>query len=226
LLYGNYNRKFDTEDASEIEIVKKIALENEVLRPLVYKITPGNNPGEYTIAKLTNLEIDKDFNPIGEESFTYDLCIYYFRLLYNLTYNDNIYVTITANTGMSWGSSFLTRYNIKDNQWQVIKKLDSNIENYNIKYQDKLWYFDEYNMENLGIHWLDINKEEAGFIKSNVTLPDFVKYEGYTNGIITYSGADPATSNKVNIYIDITTGEAVNEVNTPEMIFNTIIPLN
>lgn len=108
----------------------------------------------------------------------------------------------------------------------MIKKLGYAVKTYNIEYQDKLWYFDKDNMKNLGIHWLDINNEEAGFVKFNVSLPDFVKYEGYENGIITYTGADPATSNKVNIYIDITTGEAVNEVKAPEMQFTTIVPLN
>ena len=76
------------------------------------------------------------------------------------------------------------------------------------------------------IHWLDLNSLQSGTIHCNVILPDYVGYSSYKNGIITCRGVDPATSNKVNIYIDITTGEAVSEVNSPEYFFETIVPLN
>ena len=234
------NEKFYyTEDTSERENLNKIATGTKALMPSVFKVAPGNNQGEYDLTKITNLNICNDFRVLrctsnsnyknqlgyGSNCIDVDYIIGEFQSSREpkfITCDNNIYIILTDLNYTQW----LTRLDIKENQWQMIKKLDFDIEEYNIKYLDKLWYFNKNDKANLGIYWLDINNEDSGFVKFNVTLPNFVEYKGYENGIITYSGADPANSNKVNIYIDITTGEAVNEVNTPELIFSTIIPLN
>ncbi len=222
--YNNWD--FKTYDASERETIEKIVFENEALRPVIYKITPGNNPGEYSFTNLTNLEVNKDFETVQVDYYS-RIYTFGYKGSYHFISDDKIYLLLRESyANLTSYYSWLTRYNFKDNKWQVIKKLEFDLNYYNIEYQDKLWFFDKKNNKiNPGIYWLDLNAEDSGFIKFN-TLPDFVKYKEYENGVITYSGVDPSTSNTVNIYIDITTGEAVNEVNTPEMIFNTLIPLN
>ena len=205
-----------------VETINKTAYE-KIPKPIIYKIIPVDNVGRAELIKITSLYAAKDYDWLNLN----DKCIWGSTISYGCKYyptgvsqlikgDREIYLIVNG---------WLTLFNLKDNQWNMIKQLES--DNYDIEYQRKLWCIvGEKNDPDYGANWLDINTEESGFIKFNVTLPDFVKYEGYTNGIITYSGADPANSNKVNIYIDITTGEAVNEVNTPEMIFNTLIPLN
>ena len=204
----------------EIEnAINKIAYEKLPL-PTIYSVTPGENPREIAFIKLAVLNKWNDYRFFGmykDGTMIYGGHDHYIpdEIRY-ICSDDNLYVFI---------NNYLTCFDLKNNNWEVIKELES--DNYDIEYQGKLWSIvGEKNDPDYGANWLDINTAETGFVKFNVTLPDFVKYDGYENGIRTYSGVDPATSNKVNIYIDITTGEAVNEVKAPEMQFTTIVPLN
>ena len=205
----NYNMTRD----EVISAINKAAYEKLPL-PTIYNIIPGEKPGEITFKKIVTLNKWNDFR------YTYtfkDGTSEYGNLISQMIVNDDkVYV---------FANGYLTICDLKNNTWEVIKKVES--DNYDIEFQGKLWYFNEYNFKtNPEIHWLDLNSLQSGTIHCNVILPDYVGYSSYENGIITYSGVDPATSNKVNIYIDITTGEAVNEVNSPELMFETIVPLN
>ena len=203
----NYNMTRD----EVISAINKAAYEKLPL-PTIYNIVPGEKPGEITFKKIASLNKWNDFR------YTYtskDGTSGYGNLISQKIVNDDkVYV---------FANGYLTYCNLKNNTWEVIKKVES--DSYDIEFQGKLWYFNE-DKTNPEIHWLDLNSLQSGTIHCNVILPDYVRYSSYENGIITYRGVDPATSNKVNIYIDITTGEAVNEVNSPELMFETIVPLN
>ena len=120
---------------------------------------------------------------------------------------------------------------INNNQWEYVKEYNiedgSKIPEYNFTYNGKLWYIDR-ESENFGAYWFDPNTLEYGFIKFPA-IPIFVSINTATtekDGYVHCEGVDPATSNKVNIWINITTGEMLDEITAPEMMFETIIPLN
>ncbi len=205
-----------TRDES-ISAVKKAAYEKLPL-PTIYIVVPGEKPGEITFKKIVTLNKWNDFR----RTSTSDWGIYGFDTNYYTSISQEI---VTDDKVYVFANGYLTICDLKNNTWEVIKKVESN--KYDIEFQGKLWYFNKDNFKtNPEIHWLDLNSLQSGTIHCNVILPDYVGYSSYKNGIITYWGVDPATSNKVNIYIDITTGEAVNEVNSPELMFETIVPLN
>ena len=196
-----------------ISAINKAAYEKLPL-PTIHNIVPGEKPGEITFKKIASLNKWNDFRNIYvDEDGTSRYGTNISQMIVN---DDKVYV---------FANGYLTICDLKNNTWEVIKKVES--DSYDIEFQGKLWYFNKYNFKtNPEIHWLDLNSLQSGTIHCNVILPDYVGYSSYENGIITYWGVDPATSNKVNIYIDITTGEAVNEVNSPELMFETIVPLN
>ncbi|MDE7369817.1 MAG: hypothetical protein K2N08_08645, partial [Muribaculaceae bacterium] len=60
--YKSDYKCFYTKDISERKNLNKIATETNALLPSIFKITPGNNPGEYNLAEIAKLEVDMDFN--------------------------------------------------------------------------------------------------------------------------------------------------------------------
>ena len=208
---GNFHSYNMTRD-EVISAINKAAYEKLPL-PTIYNIIPGEKPGEITFKKIASLNKWNDFI-YTDINIHYWVTSRYGTDISQMIFNDDkVYV---------FANGYLTICDLKNNTWEVIKEVES--DKYNIEFQGKLWYYnrDETNLE---IYWLDLNALQSGTIHCNVILPDYVG-SSYKNGIITYSGVDPATSNTVNIYIDITTGEAVNEVNSPEYFFETIVPLN
>ena len=194
--------------------INKAAYEKLPL-PTIYNVVPGEKPGEITVKKIASLNKWNDFR-YPDISDHKRLSSYSTKISQKIVNDDKVYV---------FANGYLTICDLKNNTWEVIKKVES--DKYDIEFQGKLWYFNSDNFKtNPEIHWLDLNALQSGTIHCNVILPDYVGYSSYENGIITYSGVDPATSNTVNIYIDITTGEAVSEVNSPELMFETIVPLN
>ncbi|MBD5241095.1 MAG: hypothetical protein HDS59_03320 [Barnesiella sp.] len=210
---GNFHSYNMTRD-EVISAINKAAYEKLPL-PTIYNIIPGEKPGEITFKKIASLNKWNDFI-YTDINIHYWVTSRYGTDISQMIFNDDkVYV---------FANGYLTYCNLKNNTWEVIKELES--DKYNIEFQGKLWYItnDKVNPE---IYWVDLNSLQSGTIHCNVILPDYVLgYSSCKNGIITYSGVDPATSNRVYFYIDITTGEAVSEVNSPELMFETIVPLN
>ena len=210
---SNYSYNMTRDDV--ISAINKAAYEKLPL-PTIYNIIPGEKPGEITFKKIASLNKWNDFR------YTYTFndgnSVYGETRISQMIVNDDKVYAFT-------NGYHLTYCNIKNNTWEVIKEVESY--KYDIEFQGKLWYFNKDNFKtNPEIQWLDLNSLQSGTIHCNVILPDYVGYSSCKNGIITYSGVDPATSNRVYFYIDITTGEAVSEVNSPELMFETIVPLN
>lgn len=210
---GNFHSYNMTRD-EVISAINKAAYEKLPL-PTIYNIIPGEKPGEITFKKIASLNKWNDFI-YTDINIHYWVTSRYGTDISQMIFNDDkVYV---------FANGYLTYCNLKNNTWEVIKELETN-KKYDIEYQNKLWYYNE-DKNNPGIYYLDLQTFESGFIKFNVTLPDYVHSGSYYKGFVEYAGVDPSTSNRVNIYVDITTGEAVSEVNSPELMFETIVPLN
>lgn len=80
----------------------------------------------------------------------------------------------------------------------------------------------------LGAFWFHPGSFESGFIKFNVTLPDYIDSSKYkaVDGKVIYSGINPADSHLVKVVVDLMTGDAINNDEAPEMLFSTLISLN
>lgn len=80
----------------------------------------------------------------------------------------------------------------------------------------------------LGAFWFHPGSFESGFIKFNVTLPDYIDSSKYkaVDGKVIYSGINPADSHLVKVVVDLMTGDAITNDEAPEMLFSTLISLN
>lgn len=135
---------------------------------------------------------------------------------------------------MQGPKNWISKIDLDKREWKWIKCLDFSIDfSTSLLYSGKVWAIND-SRENFGAYWFDPVTLEDGFVKFNVEIPSFFhftnEHKKFTNisndGTYTKSEADPATGNIVTIVIDILTGESVTNVDTPKMLFETLINLN
>lgn len=118
--------------------------------------------------------------------------------------------------------------NPEKKEWKWITETPVFISLYNsIFYNNRYWEITEQDGA-LGAFWFNPGSLESGFVKFNVTLPDYIdssKYE-VVDGKVIYSGVNPADSHRVKVVVDLMTGDAINNDEAPEMLFSTLISLN
>ncbi|MBD5173289.1 MAG: hypothetical protein HDT08_01445 [Bacteroidales bacterium] len=118
--------------------------------------------------------------------------------------------------------------NPEKKEWKWITETPVFISLYNsIFYNNRYWKITEQDGA-LGAFWFNPGSLESGFVKFNVTLPDYIdssKYE-VVDGKVIYSGVNPADSHRVKVVVDLMTGDAINNDEAPEMLFSTLISLN
>lgn len=210
------NDEFHTPTAAECTSKIKEASQNNLPNAVFYRIEPGSEPGDINFTKLSSL-----MNPPATEV----------NFSYNLISPKQFQCVWDGDKLICLGDKWIFNMDLNDSQWKYVKEYNiedgSKIPRYNFTYNGKLWYIDT-NRENFGAYWFDPNTLEYGFIKFPA-IPIFVSINTATtekDGYVHCEGVDPATSNKVNIWINITTGEMLDEITAPEMMFETIIPLN
>ncbi|MBD5197513.1 MAG: hypothetical protein HDS89_08725 [Bacteroidales bacterium] len=216
----DYNRYWSINGmtTSEFDTILNNEYANNLPSAVFYQVDPGENPGDIHLTKLASLR-----NPPRSE-FRY--------FIYEKTYG---WVTNhffwNGEKLVCFGNKWISNLDLNNNEWKYVKEYNiedgSTIPKYELTYDGKLWYIDS-DRENFGAYWFDPNTLEYGFIKFPA-IPTFVSINTATtekDGYVHCEGVDPATSNTVNIWINITTGEMLDEITAPEMMFETIIPLN
>lgn len=124
---------------------------------------------------------------------------------------------------------YLTRLDKTSGEWEWIKQTDKLVtfDDSNM-YQGKAWSI--FNDDEFGAQWFDPETCEIGFVKFNILLPDYIYsnyYESHIDkGYIMFMGTNPSDGNKTTIRIDITTGEAVWDIDEPSRLFEYIVSLN
>lgn len=128
--------------------------------------------------------------------------------------------------------SMLTLIDMDKHEWRWFKQLDFRLDftgGWSEIYRDR-FYTLNFDQSNFGTYWFDINTLEDGFTPFNVQLPDYISINSSdlncNDGVIKFSGRNPATGDIDYIYINITTGEATHETSKIEMIFETLISLS
>lgn len=202
---------------------------------LLYDISIGDTPGT---AKLSNSPIElmpqekAGFDWIDWDCYCYD---YNFGCVQSVYIGDDFILT-SDNNDKSW----ITLVDLKTREWRWLKQLDFKVDfsaslSYEyvhsssaaFSYEGRIWAVDS-SSEHFGAWWFDLGSLEDGFVKFNVTLPDFINgyYFESDNGKIIFSGVNPANGNTEKVIVGIMTGEAVTEVTEPELLFETLISLN
>lgn len=175
-----------------------------------YRYNIGAEPGSVTLTEpIVLLKNNEKYQFFPESVFETDDCF-----LISGTVDNTFYITRLDKTSDEWEW-------IKQTD-QLFTFGDSNI------YQRKAWLIKS--NDELGAQWFDLETYEFGFVKFNILLPDYIHPRGYDNdidkGYITYSGINPSDGNKTIVKVDITTGEAIWDIDEPSRVFEYIISLN
>lgn len=128
----------------------------------------------------------------------------------------------------SWNSPFwITALNPITKEWKWIVNSPTEIDlTDGIKYKDSIWCINTEN-DNFGAFWFNPKTLKSGFVKFSTSLPSYMGTEfEYIDGKVIFSGVNPADSHKVKLIIDIATGDTVTDDKAPEMLFQSLIPLN
>lgn len=200
---------------------------------LLYDISIGDTPGT---AKLSNSPIELmpqenvGFDGRNSDFYCHDI---------NLGCIQSVYIgdgfILTSDNGVK---SWITLTDLKTREWRWLKQLDFKVDfsvslfngyaSAAFPYEGRVWAVDS-SSEHFGVWWFDLQSLEDGFVKFNVTLPDFIPRDyniRFDNGKIIFSGANPVNGNTEKVIINIMTGEAVTDVTEPELLFETLISLN
>lgn len=76
------------------------------------------------------------------------------------------------------------------------------------------------------LHWLNLKTMEHSCEELPVEIASYMENKGIENGYTEFAGVNPSTGNTESIKIDMASGEYSLTVTEPNMIFETLIPLN
>lgn len=151
-------------------------------------------------------------------------------------------IQIAGNHILTHGKGTATLIDLEKQEWRWLKTtgITLDLESGNI-YDGKIFSLSSplsWSTIGFGAYWFDLKTWESGFTPFNVQLPNYIlnsnldllfddiPEDDWKDGIIEFSGQNPATGEIEHIYIDITTGEATHETSKVKMFFATLIGLN
>lgn len=133
----------------------------------------------------------------------------------------------------------LYKINTVSRSWEFLKAIDFKIESGRfghrfVDFEDKIWMINYDDKNNFGAYFLDKNTLEYGFVRYNVTIPEWMEnktswYLNHNNkcdGILRYTGINPSNNNTEELLIDITTGKVVENVTAAKYSFDILVSLN
>ena len=181
------------------------------------KILIGDTPGSASVDLSETINLKNDI--LAKMGFD---GVYYPSIM--VTPNYILLSSEVDNNGKYWISAL----NPEKKEWKWITETPDLIKfDKSIYYNNRYWSITEQDGA-LSAFWFHPGSFESGFVKFNVTLPDYMyswKYEA-VDGKVIFSGVNPADSHLVKVAVDLMTGDAITNDEAPEMLFSTLISLN
>ncbi|MDE6048287.1 MAG: hypothetical protein K2G09_01150 [Paramuribaculum sp.] len=182
------------------------------------KILIGDTPGSASVDESETINLKNDIlAKWGFESYSSSSSI--------MVTPDYILLSTRLD---SEDKCWISALNPEKKEWKWITETPDLINfNKSIFYNNRYWSITEQDNA-LGAFWFHPGSFESGFVKFNVTLPDYInssKYEA-VDGKVIFSGINPADSHLVKVAVDLMTGNAITNDEAPEMFFSTLISLN
>ena len=182
------------------------------------KILIGDTPGSASVDESETINLKNDI--LSKRGF------------YHIVNNASIMVTpnyILLSSEVDYnGKYWISALNPEKKEWKWITETPDLIKfDKSIYYNNRYWSITEQDGA-LSAFWFRPGSLESGFIKFNVTLPDYIDSSKYkaVDGKVIYSGINPADSHLVKVAVDLMTGDAITNDEAPEMLFSTLISLN
>ena len=181
------------------------------------KILIGDTPGSASVDLSETINLKNDI--LAKMGFD---GVYYPSIM--VTPN---YILLSSEVDYN-GKYWISALNPEKKEWKWITETPDLIKfDKSIYYNNRYWSITEQDGA-LSAFWFHPGSFESGFVKFNVTLPDYMyswKYEA-VDGKVIFSGVNPADSHLVKVAVDLMTGDAITNDEAPEMLFSTLISLN